>query len=54
MDAMADRRTPRVFQYGVVQMILFVMVIMLHRESGEGDWCAFDDFAALLNSVRYG
>lgn len=42
MDAMADRRTPRVFQYGVVQMILFVMGIMLAigvvKETG-----AFDD-----------
>ena len=50
MDAMADRRTPRVFQYGVVQMILFVMGIMLAigvvKETG-----AFDDFATLLNSV---
>ncbi len=44
-----DRRTPRVFQYGVIQMILFVMGIMLAigvvKETG-----AFDDFAA-LNSV---
>ena len=29
MDAMVDRRTPRVLQYGVIQMILFVMGIML-------------------------
>lgn len=29
MDAMADRRTPRVLQYGVVQMILFVMGIIM-------------------------
>ncbi len=29
MDAMAERRTPRVLQYGVIQMILFVMGIML-------------------------
>lgn len=29
MDAMVDRRTPRVLQYGVVQMILFVLGIML-------------------------
>ena len=50
MDAMADRRTPRVFQYGVVQMILFVMGIMLAigvvKETG-----VFDDFATFLNSV---
>ncbi len=29
MDAMVERRTPRVLQYGVIQMILFVMGIML-------------------------
>lgn len=29
MDAMVDRRTPRVLQYGVIQMILFVMGIMM-------------------------
>ena len=29
MDAMAERRTPRVLQYGIVQMMLFVMGIML-------------------------
>ena len=29
MDAMAERRTPQVLQYGVIQMILFVMGIML-------------------------
>ena len=29
MDAMTERRTPQVLQYGVIQMILFVMGIML-------------------------
>lgn len=29
MDAMAERRTPRVLQYGIIQMILFVLGIML-------------------------
>lgn len=29
MDAMVERRTPRMVQYGVIQMILFVMGIML-------------------------
>ena len=29
MDAMVEHRTPRVLQYGVIQMILFVMGIML-------------------------
>lgn len=29
MDAMVERRTPRVLQYGVIQMILFVMGMML-------------------------
>lgn len=47
MDAMVDRRTPRVLQYGVIQMILFVMGIMLAigvvKETG-----AFDQAAAYL------
>ena len=38
MDAMVERRTPRVLQYGVIQMILFVLGIMLAlgvvRETG--------------------
>ena len=29
MDAMVERRTPRVLQYGVIQMILFVMGMIL-------------------------
>lgn len=29
MDAMVERRTPRVLQYGVIQMMLFVMGVML-------------------------
>ena len=47
MDAMVDRRTPRVLQYGVIQMILFVMGIMLAvgvvKETG-----AFSDLAEYL------
>lgn len=42
MDAMVERRTPRVLQYGVVQMILFVMGIMLAvgvvKETGAFDY----------------
>ena len=48
MDAMVDRRTPRVLQYGVIQMILFVMGIMLAigvvKETG-----AFDQVAVHMN-----
>ncbi len=48
MDAMVDRRTPRVLQYGVIQMILFVMGIMLAigvvKETG-----AFDIVTNYLN-----
>ena len=47
MDAMVERRTPRVLQYGVIQMILFVMGIIMAvgvvKESG-----AFDDLMNLL------
>ena len=47
MDAMVERRTPRVLQYGVIQMILFVMGMMMAigvvKESG-----AFDDLMNLL------
>ena len=47
MDMMTERRTPQVLQYGIIQMILFVMGIMLAvgvvKETG-----AFDDIAALL------
>ena len=49
MDAMAERRTPRVLQYGVIQMILFVMGFMLAvgvvKETG-----AFDDLAQVLGA----
>ncbi len=48
MDAMVGRRTPRVLQYGVIQMILFVMGIMLAigvvKETG-----AFDIVTDYLN-----
>ena len=48
MDAMVERRTPRVLQYGVIQMILFVMGIMLAigvvKETG-----AFETLANYLN-----
>ena len=47
MDAMVERRTPRVLQYGVIQMILFVMGMMMAvgvvKESG-----VFDDLMNLL------
>ena len=47
MDAMTQRRTPQVLQYGVIQMILFVMGIMLAigvvKETG-----VFDDIASWL------
>ena len=47
MDAMVERRTPLVLQYGVIQMILFVMGMMLAvgvvKETG-----AFDDVVACL------
>ena len=47
MDAMVERRTPQVLQYGVIQMILFVMGMMLAvgvvSETG-----AFDDVVAWL------
>ncbi len=46
MDAMAERRTPKVLQYGSVQMILFVMGIMLAmgvvKETGALD--VFSDY----------
>ena len=49
MDAMAERRTPRVLQYGIIQMILFVLGIMLAigvvKETG-----AFADLNAFLGS----
>ena len=48
MDAMAERRTPKVVQYGSVQMILFVMGIMLAmgvvKETG-----AFEVFADYMS-----
>lgn len=48
MDAMAERRTPKVMQYGSVQMILFVMGIMLAmgvvKETG-----AFDVFSDYMS-----
>ncbi len=48
MDAMVERRTPRVLQYGVIQMILFVMGVMLAlgvvKETG-----AFNDLTDYLN-----
>ena len=47
MDAMVERRTPLVLQYGVIQMMLFVMGMMLAvgvvTETG-----AFDDLTAWL------
>ena len=47
MDAMVERRTPLVLQYGVIQMILFVMGMMLAvgvvKETG-----AFADLSAWL------
>lgn len=47
MDMMTERRTPQVLQYGVIQMILFVMGMMLAvgvvKETG-----AFDDIASCL------
>lgn len=47
MDAMVERRTPLVLQYGVIQMMLFVMGMMLAvgvvMETG-----AFDDLTAWL------
>lgn len=47
MDAMVERRTPLVLQYGVIQMMLFVMGMMLAvgvvTETG-----AFDDLTARL------
>ena len=47
MDAMVERRTPRVLQYGVIQMILFVMGMIMAvgvvKESG-----VFDDLMNLL------
>ncbi len=48
MDAMVNLRTPRVLQYGVIQMILFVMGIMLAigvvKETG-----AFDGIITYFN-----
>ena len=47
MDAMVERRTPLVLQYGVIQMMLFVMGMMLAvgvvKETG-----AFSDLTAWL------
>lgn len=44
VDAMIQRRTPRVLQYGVIQMALFVMGIMLLlgviTETGSVEWLA--------------
>ncbi len=52
MDAMTQRRTPQVLQYGAIQMILFVMGIMLAvavvKETG-----AFDDLSSFLGSVGH-
>ena len=49
MDAMVERRTPRVLQYGVVQMILFVMGMILAvgvvKETG-----AFYDLSSWLGT----
>ena len=49
MDAMVERRTPRVLQYGVVQMILFVMGMILAvgvvKETG-----AFCDLSSWLGT----
>ena len=51
MDAMVDRRTPRVLQYGVIQMILFVMGIMLSvgvvKETG-----AYDELMEYIESKK--
>ena len=50
MDAMAERRTPWVLQYGIIQMILFVMGIMLAvgvvKETG-----AFEDLAQAVGGA---
>lgn len=49
MDAMVERRTPRVLQYGVIQMILFVMGMILAvgvvKETG-----AFYDLSSWLGT----
>ncbi|MDY6205884.1 MAG: sodium:proton antiporter NhaD [Prevotella sp.] len=50
VDKMVSRRTPRVLQYGVIQMMLFVVGIMLAlgvmQEIGVVDWMAnvFDEY----------
>ena len=55
MDAMVERRTPRVLQYGVIQMILFVMGIMLAvsvvKETGA--FTALTDYLKISEGTPY-
>lgn len=57
-DANIQRRMPRVFQYGIIQMMLFVMGIMLAvgavNETGAIDWLWTQIEAQIHNSWIYG